>query len=201
MAKRKYRGTVQAEVAALTRQRIIEATLALFAGHWIEEVTLEQVATQAGVTVQTVLRHFGSKEGLGAAAGRAANDAALVQRNEVVIGDFQSITQNLVEHYEQLGDRVIRLLAQEDRYTPLKELLQEGRMEYQRWVRRAFAPYLDRYQTDQQESLIAQLVVICDVYVWKLLRRDMGFSVEQYRATLLEMITALVGHSDAPHTD
>jgi AcrR family transcriptional regulator len=190
--KRKYRNTAQAEVAALTRQRIIDAALALFAEEWIDEVTLDQVAERAGVTVQTILRHFGSKEGLGAYVGRAANEAVIKQRADVAPGDMEGAVDNLVEHYEAAGDRVIRMLAQEERYPQLQEFLQEGRIGHREWVRRLFAPYLDRHEPDRQDRLVAQLVVACDVYVWKLLRRDMGFSIDKYRATLLEMITALV---------
>ena len=39
--KRAYRGTVQAEVAALTRQRILDAALALAADEWLDRLTLD----------------------------------------------------------------------------------------------------------------------------------------------------------------
>jgi AcrR family transcriptional regulator len=138
--RRKYRNTAQAEIAALIRQRIIQAGLALFAEQWIDLVTLDQIAKRAGVTVQTLLRHFGSKEGLGAAVDRAANEAAAQQRAEVGVGDIEGAVDNLIEHYEQIGDRVIRMLAQEERYPQLRDFMPEGRSAHDRWVRRVFAP-------------------------------------------------------------
>ena len=44
--KRAYRGTVQAEVAALTRQRILDAALALAADEWLDRLTLDQIAAR-----------------------------------------------------------------------------------------------------------------------------------------------------------
>src|SRR5579885_1675079 len=85
--KRPYRGTVQAEVAALTRQRILEASLALAAEEWLDRITLDQVAARAGVTVQTIIRHFRSKEGLFTAAAETAAAAAQDWRAETPSGD------------------------------------------------------------------------------------------------------------------
>lgn len=201
MTKRQYRNTAQAEVAALTRQRILQATLTLFAEQWIDAVTLDLVAERAGVTVQTILRHFGSKEGLAGQAGLAANQTATDQRAEAPIGDLAGAVDNLVQHYEEAGDRVIRLLAQEDRYSQLHELLKQGRFVHQQWVGRVFAPYLDRRLPDQRERLAASLIVACDVYVWRLLRRDMCYSVEQYQATLLDMIVALTNSKELEQTE
>lgn len=189
--RRKYRGTIQAEVAALTRQRIIEAALALFEADWIDQITLEEVANQSGVTVQTVIRHFGSKDGLFSAAGRAANDRGTQHRLEAPVGDMAGAVNNLLEQYEEVGDRVIRVLAQEGRYTDIDTLLNEGRVKHREWVEHVFAPHLARYEGADHARLLAQLIAICDVYVWKLLRRDCGLSREQTEVALLEMIMAL----------
>lgn len=195
MSKRKYRGTAQAEVAALTRQRIIDASLALYADHWIDEITLDQIAEKAGVTVQTILRHFGSKDGLAAAGARAANARATNQRDNAIAGDMDSIVANLVEHYEEVGDRVFRTLAQEEHFPYLKEFLKEGRNYHRQWVERVFADWLHTLEAERRERLVAQLIAVCDVYVWKILRRDQGFTSEQYRLALSEMLTALLSLS------
>jgi AcrR family transcriptional regulator len=193
MAKRQYRNTVQAEIATLTRERIINAALVLVEEQWIDQVTLEMVAEHAQVTVQTIFRHFGSKDGLIAAAGRAANDRAIVQRDEAVAGDIASAIKNLSDHYEVVGDRVIRLMAQEERYPQLHALLREGRVKHQGWVERVFAPYLSQRTGDDRTRLLAELMLLGDVYTWKLLRRDMGLDEEQYRIALDELLNKLLG--------
>ena len=193
MTKRQYRNTVQAEIATLTRERIINAALELAAEQWIDLVTLEMIAERAQVTVQTIFRHFGSKDGLIAAAGRTANDRAIAQREEAVAGDTPSAIRNLSAHYEVVGDRLIRLLAQEERYPQLRDLLQEGRDKHQAWVERVFAPYLSQRTGDDRTRLLAELMALGDVYMWKLLRRDRQLSEEQYRLALGELMNKLLG--------
>ncbi len=193
MAKRQYRNTVQAEVAALTRERIITSAFELEGSHLIDQITLEMVAERAQVTVQTILRHFGSKDGLVVAVGRLANDRAIAYRDGAVADDIPGAVNNLAVHYEAVGDRVIRLLAQEERYPQLQALLQEGRVKHREWVERVFATHLSQGSGDNQVRLLAQLIALCDVYTWKLLRRDGGLSEEQYRVALSELLNALVG--------
>jgi AcrR family transcriptional regulator len=190
MSKRAYRGTVQAEVAALSRQRILAAALRRFESDWIEHVTLQQIAADAGVTVQTVLRHFISKEGLLFAVADGVRAATVSERDEVPAGAIPAAVEYLVRHYESVGDRMIRLLAQEERYPPLHDLLDEARGIHRAWVSRVFAPSLP---TDaERERLIPQLVAVCDVYIWKLLRRDMALPVTHYQAALHDMVTAFL---------
>jgi hypothetical protein len=38
---------------------------------------------------------------------------------------------------------------------------------------------------------LAELVAICDVYVWKLLRRDAGLSRDQTELALIELLAPL----------
>jgi AcrR family transcriptional regulator len=47
--------------ARATRRRIVDAAAALFIAHGYAATTLEQIAEQAGVAVQTVYFHFGNK--------------------------------------------------------------------------------------------------------------------------------------------
>src|SRR5579859_5733998 len=103
--KRAYRGTVQAEVAALTAQRIIQAGLALFDEQWGETITLEQIAERAGVTTQTLLRHFGSKERLADAVSQEAFRLSQQQLIEPPSGDLATIAAGLVAYYDAGGKR------------------------------------------------------------------------------------------------
>jgi AcrR family transcriptional regulator len=191
-AKRPYRGHVQAEVRALTRQRIIEAAVALYAEFWIDQMTLEQVAQRAGVTIQTILRHFGTKEALVAAAGRQLADAETARRADVPVGDLDAIIAYLLDHYETQGDQVLRGLAQEGRYPALAEFMEEGRIQHRAWVTRVFGPALEQRSDVDRQRLLAQLVAVCDVYTWKLLRRQAGLSREQTALALRELLLPLV---------
>jgi AcrR family transcriptional regulator len=55
------RGTRRREQARATRRRIIDAGLDLFLRQGYAATTLEQIADQAGVAVQTLYFHFGNK--------------------------------------------------------------------------------------------------------------------------------------------
>lgn len=68
-AKRPYRMRARVEAAAETGRRILRAAIGLGPEILSDQATLDDVAERAGVTVQTVLRRFGSKEGLIVATG------------------------------------------------------------------------------------------------------------------------------------
>lgn len=191
--RRPYHGHVQAEIRDLTRRRIIEAAATLYAEAWIDQITLEQVAERTGVTIQTVLRHFGTKEALLVAAGRHLHDAEAARRADILPSDLDGIIAYLMDHYDVQGDQVLRGLAQEGRYPALAEFMEEGRILHRGWVTRVFDPALAQRSDEDRERLIAQLVAVCDVYTWKLLRRQAGLSREQTALALRELLRGLVG--------
>lgn len=174
-----------------TGRRLIAATQALVAERHFEQVTLAAVATRAGVTLQTALRRFGSKSALVAAA--AADGVARVeaQRSEAPVGDAPAALKNLFDHYEEWGDGVLRLLAQEERFEEIAKITRRGRKVHTDWVDRVFAPHLARCRGRARRIRRAQLVAVCDVYVWKLLRRDLGLSRAESERAVLQIIEAL----------
>jgi AcrR family transcriptional regulator len=196
--KRSYRGHVQAEVAALTAQRILQAALALFEEQWIDHITFEQIAERAGVTVQTIIRRFGSKEQLLAEVGRLAYREVTQQRDEAPVGDIAGAIENLLAHYETVGKRALRTLSQEERDPVLHQMAEEGRLYHRQWVERVFAPFLLSLDPQRRARLTAMLVAVTDVYVWKLLSQDMELDREQTGIALQELIQALL--PPGPHS-
>ncbi len=67
-ASRTYRMTARADAAERTGERIIDAMLKRYAETAYDQIRLQDVAADAGVSTQTVIRRFGSKHGLLAAA-------------------------------------------------------------------------------------------------------------------------------------
>lgn len=195
-AKRSYRMRARAESVVETGRRILDATIDLGPELLSDQATLDDVAARAGVTVQTVLRRFGSKEGLISAAAEDVGSRVRDQRNEAPVGDISGAVANLVEHYEEWGDNTLRLLAHEDRYPMIREHTDRGRAGHYEWVERTFAPFLEERADKQRERLRAELIAICDLYVWKILRRDLGFGREQVEIALEEMISALVSKGE-----
>jgi AcrR family transcriptional regulator len=70
--------TTRDERRKRTEAAILEAARALFAETGYERATIRAVAGAAGVDPALVMQHFGSKEGLFAAAARWSDDAQTV---------------------------------------------------------------------------------------------------------------------------
>jgi AcrR family transcriptional regulator len=187
--------TARAEAAAATAERILDAAIEVFWERPTDRISLEDVAHRAGTTVQTVIRRFGGKDGLFAAAASREEQNVRSHRDQVVAGDTVEAVRVLVEHYEQLGDRVLKLLAEEDRVSGLRDTAERGRVYHREWCARVFEPSLARVPGAERRRRLAQFVAICDVFTWKLLRRDAGLSRRQTELAVLEMLLPLVeGH-------
>ena len=192
-SKRPYRMRARAEAAAETGRRILEAVIELHTERYFDQVSLEDIAGRAGVTVQTVIRRFGSKERLIEAATEEANRQVLRQRDQAPVGDIEGAVKNLVDHYEEWGDGVLRLLAQEERVVAFRAVTDMGRALHYEWVERTFSPLLAGRTGTARRRLLAELIAVCDVYFWKVLRRDLRLSREQAELAVTEVILALKG--------
>lgn len=181
----------RADATRLTGERIIDALVALFLEEPLDQIRLAEVADRAGVTVQTVIRRFGSKAGLITAAVEQVAGAIAVQRGAVTPGDLDGAVANLIEHYEQAGDLSLKLLAEEPSAPGVGSIAEAGRAVHRNWCATVFAPTLDRLTGPDRDRRLAQLVAICDVYVWKLLRRDAALSRTETALALTEMLTPL----------
>ncbi len=181
----------RAEAAAETGRRIIEAMATLFAEQPFDRITLEMVASRAEVTVQTVLRRFGSKDGLLAATAADARERIAAQRGEARPGDRPGAVRVLFDHYEAWGHLSLRLLEQEERLPEIGALTAEGRRMHAEWVERVFADLLSGREGPAGELLRGQLVAVTDVYVWKVLRLDRGLDRASAERAVLELLEAL----------
>ena len=188
---RGYRQSARAAVVATTRDRILDATDGLFLGEVGAGFTLEQVAAGAGTTVPTVLRHFGSKDGL-IAAGAARYRAGLqAERDDVATGDLPGVVAYLDEHYEHTGPGHLRLLALEESSPAVADVLAEGRTLHREWVGRVLAPLLDGVPDTERSRRMALLVVATDLLTWRVLRLEQGLERPDYRAAVLDLLHAL----------
>ena len=181
-AKRAYTMGARAQTVQDTRTRIREALFELGTTQVFSQISLEAVAQEAGVSVQTILRHFGSRAGLVESNIQYALDR-VSQERFAPEGDVDTAISVLMDHYELRGDTAMLMLSQERSDEQVRLLTDHGRAMHRGWVRDAFASVV----TDG-EDVLDLLVVATDVYTWKLLRRDRGHS----RATTEKQMKALV---------
>ncbi len=84
---RPYDMTNRAKRTARTTDRIVAATERLLGTVPVGEITLQAIAEGAGVTVQTVLRHMGSRDGCFEAVGERLAARVDAQRGHTEAGD------------------------------------------------------------------------------------------------------------------
>ncbi len=181
----------RAAAAEVTRERIVEAAVEAFSNRWYDEVTLRGVARDAGVALQTVRNHFDGKEELFRAAVERIGEGIQSVRFAVEPGDVDGAIATLVDDYERNGDANLRLLAMEPRLPVVRPLMAQGRAGHQAWVERVFAAAISGLRGKARSRRVAQLVVVTDVYAWKLLRRDKELDRDQTIAAMRELVLAL----------
>ena len=191
---RPYVQRVRAERSAETHTRILEAVVALVAERGTPDVTLAEVAMRAGVSVQTVLRRFGSGDGLRAEMLEHALRLVREERRSPT-GDLAAAVAAVVDQYERRGDAVLALLAHEATSAQVREFTDQGRLEHRRWVERVFQPALHGAAEPDREELTDVLVVATDIATWRLLRRDRGLSRADVEARMRRLVSAVVAHA------
>ncbi len=189
---RPYRMTARAEASVATGQRILEAAQRLFGELPYDQVSLQAVAERANVTVQTVLRRFASKEQLFAAVAERTSRQIRSERDAAPVGDVAGVVCNIVDNYERWGDHFLNLLAQEQRTAAIRAVTDTGRRYHRTWVECSFAPLLTELPPADREQRLAQLVVVTDLYVWKVLRRDLGLPRDEAEAAVRDLVRRIV---------
>ena len=191
MKSRTY--TMKSREAAMreTHRRILQAGTELMWEKASPDITLDAVAERSGVTVQTILRHFDTREGLISAVERALQEEVLEERLALA-GDVEGAVKAIFDHYERRGDAVLRLLGQEYWNERIRAGMDAGRLIHREWVEQVFAPYLEACAPDEREQLTDLLVVATDVYTWKLLRRDRQLERPQAEGRVMWLIAAIL---------
>lgn len=179
------------EAVQRTRESILEAAATLWLETSYDEVTLDGVADRAGVSRQTVIRHFDSKEGLvaGVAAWAAPREAAA---RSATPGDIEGAIGSLLDRYEEMGEANVRMLQLEERVDAIAEMLANGRAEHRAWLEEMFSPWLPRRGSKARERTLDALHAATDVTIWKLLRRDLARSRSETEAIVRSLVTGLL---------
>jgi AcrR family transcriptional regulator len=186
LQQRPYRMRVRAQAAEATAQAIIAAARVLFAERAYDQVSLPAIADRAAVTVQTVLRRFGSKEELFAAAARERSDQIRADREAAPPGDIP----HLVAHYERWGDEQAHLLAQEARVPAIRAITDAGRRYHRDWITRAYGPALATLPPATRRRKLAQLTAVTDLATWRLLHHELSLGQDQTAAAISELVDA-----------
>lgn len=184
--------TARAEAVQQTDRKILEAAFDAFFHEYYDVVTLREIADNAGVTEQTVLRKFGSKEDLLSAVVKKLGSRFRGPRGGAQPGDYPTAVREAVEANEQRGKEVLHVLAQEDRTPALRRATEIGRVNHRATTAEVFEPWLPPTDHPDHDRRLAPFVVILDVFTWRLLRLDQGLSLEETEHVLVEMIEGVL---------
>jgi AcrR family transcriptional regulator len=190
--RRPYKKVARAESQQQTRDALLDvAEEELSEGGW-SKTSLEKLAAQAGVTKQTALRHFGSKEGLIEAAIQRTSEIVRKERARAPVGDIPGAVRNLIDHYERWGSMVMRVLAEEHRISLVRKATDRGRQVHYDWVDYAFGPQLEDLDEQARRRRRAALIALCDVHTWWLFSHDLGLERSEISAILIDLIERLL---------
>jgi AcrR family transcriptional regulator len=185
---RPYRQGRRAEAAEARTEAILEAALEAFESKPFDQITLAEVAERAGVGVQTLIRRVQTKDGL----VRAVNEWAVMRigeaRGEPESSDPDAVAAALARQYERYGTLIDRTIRQEELSPALAEGARGGREAHRAWVETAFADAIAR----GDEALPGQLVALCGVELWLVLRRDGRLTADQTRETVARLIRSVL---------
>jgi len=156
---------------------------------------IADVADEAAmeIALATLIAHFGRKEDLFAAVLEDWGGRMVESRDEAPVGDHAGAIRNLLDHYDTEGNRILHLLAEEDRFPAVRAMTDEGRKFHREWVERIFELSLRSLRGARREQLVIQLVVATDLLTWKLIRLDMKLSRRRTEAAIVQMVDALTG--------
>jgi AcrR family transcriptional regulator len=181
-AHRPYTQRRRAAAAEANTERILQAANELFEERPWDQITFAAVAERAGVGTQTIIRRFGTKDGV-ARAVTAWLTPQIDEARDVPLGaPPEEIAAALARHYERWGESTDRTLRQQDASPALAEAAAGGRAAHREWVERVFP--------EASRDTIGRLIGICGVELWLVLRRDGGLSSQAAQAAVADLIAS-----------
>src|SRR5437764_9236507 len=114
MAVRSYRQDARAQQTQANAHRVVQTAVSLVKQtKRTADITLDDISQGSGVTVRTILRRFGSRDGVLEAAFEEIKTEFRSYRAPTAPGDIDAAMHALLDQYERIGDVNIRALEQE----------------------------------------------------------------------------------------
>ena len=90
----------------------------------------------------------------------------------------RSAVRVVPRQYELMGDANVSVLGLEHRLPALAQVSRTGRDRHRQWIEDVFGEQLPA-DPRARHTVVAAVYAATDVYVWKLLRRDLGNSLAE----------------------
>jgi AcrR family transcriptional regulator len=183
---------LRAAQAQATQARILEATLSVMA-RGVASVSIPAVAREAGVSVPTVYRHFGTKRNLLAAVfphvvRRAGIDELIPPRS---IAELGRGVRALFDRIDSAGD-LARAAAASPAAEEVRRVDMPARLEMSRRLADSIVPKLTPGDRDRIARLLTILISASALRVW---RDHLGSTVEEAANDIDWVISAAIAAS------
>lgn len=179
-----------------TKMEIIKAFGNLWSRHSIKDITLEMVAKEAGVTTKTILRKFESKGGLTKESLSYLAAEIESERTLTKVGNVDQILKALLSNYEKMGEAAIRTINLESELEIARQIGAKGRDLHREWCIRMFAPYLPQKQSVNYEIQLTSLIVATEIYLWKLMRKDLKLSKGETFSIFKNLVEGIINQNN-----
>ena len=173
---RGYRSQLRQEQAEETRARILDATMRVMATG-LASLSIPAVAREAGVSVPTIYRHFGTKRDLLAAvyphaAHRAGMDAIPDPRS---LDELRPMIRAVLERLDALDD-VSRAAMASPAASEVRHATMASRYERIQRLADSIEPKLPKADRDRLTRLMTVITASASVRMW---RDHLGLSVDE----------------------
>lgn len=145
------------------------------------------------MTVQTVNRRFGSKEGLFEKLAEREEKRVVKERAVPLEEGIAFAIHTLVNHYEKDGDMMYNLVSQEHISEPIREIVNRGRQIHRNWVEKYCKELFQGLEDNAYQMQLYSVMATTDLSIWKLLRRDYGLPKEFVVSIMLKLLNSLKG--------
>jgi AcrR family transcriptional regulator len=188
-AGRTYRSQLRADQAEETRGRILDATVRVIAGG-IASVSIPAVAREAGVSIPTVYRHFGTKRDLLAAVyphvvRRAGLDEVVMPRS---MDELRDGMRAHIERTDALGD-LSRMASAMPATDEVRRLNMPDRIATFRRIADSIVPTPSKADRDRIARLLAILTASSSLRFW---RDHLNSSVDEVADDMDWVIRAVI---------
>lgn len=193
--KRAYRSQLRAEQTVATRRRILEAAQLLFARQGYQGTTMEQLAEEAGVAIQTLYAAFGSKVNLAV----AVVDEVLVSigilelsRQAGAVDDAEQVLRIAAHINRLIGERLVDLEALISGAN-LQEIAQASTRKRKAGIAGALATVLGspRRRPDLSDDEMGDaLLALTSEALYRTLVKEQGWTPERYQQWLGDLLVA-----------
>ena len=191
MNTRTYRMSARADAVKETGDRILDATLSLFARLPVDRIRLDELASTAGVTVPTIVRRYGGKSGVIVALVQRELARLAARRTAHADDPLDDVIRDLVDHYERYGALILKVYSEAPLIDGLPDIAARARTYHVAWCRETFGRRISG-EASLHARHLATAIAVCDATTWRILREDGGLDPAETREALLDLLRPII---------